>query len=228
MSARDAIFARVRQRLQTTDARAVETHLARRARGPLPTLPTDLVTRSPMGPRRGPQDRDVLIAAFRECATRLASTVAGPVSTAEAPAAIARYLDEQKLSRRAVGWPGLTGFDWKSAGIEVETRPAQGDDLIGITGVFCGIAETGTLMLLSGAPTPATVSLLPETHIALLPVARIVARMEDGWDLLRQEHGKMPRAVNFVSGPSRTADIEQTVTLGAHGPYRVLIVLTTG
>ncbi len=208
MNARDTILARIRQGLRATDARAVETHLARRARGPLPALPTDLVAR------------------FRECATRLASAVAGPVSAAEAPAAIARYLDEQKLPRRAVGWPGITGFDWKSAGIEVETRPAQGDDPIGITGVFCGIAETGTLMLLSGAQTPPTVSLLPETHIALLPITRIVARMEDGWDLLRQEQGSAPRAINFVSGPSRTADIEQTVTLGAHGPYRVLIVLT--
>lgn len=210
MNARDAIFARIRQALRTTDASTMETHLARHARGPLPTLPADLVTR------------------FRECATRLASTVVGPVSAAEVPAAVACYLDGQKLPRRAVSWPGIARFDWKSAGVEIETRPARGDDLIGVSGVFCGIAETGTLMLLSGAPTPPTVSLLPETHIALLPVARIVAHMEDGWELLRREHGNMPRAVNFVSGPSRTADIEQTVTLGAHGPYRVLIVLTTG
>ncbi len=208
MNARDAIFVRIRQGLRAPDARAVETHLARRARGPLPTLPADLVTR------------------FRECATCLASTVVGPVPAAEVPATIARYLDEQKLPRRAVGWPEIASVDWKSAGVEIETRPARGDDLIGVSGVFCGIAETGTLMLLSGAPTPPSVSLLPETHIALLPVARIVAHMEDGWDLLRREHGKMPRAVNFVSGPSRTADIEQTVTLGAHGPYRVHIVLT--
>ncbi|TAM47343.1 MAG: lactate utilization protein C [Gammaproteobacteria bacterium] len=210
MNARDAIFARIRQTLQTTDASAMETHLARHARGPLPTLSADLVTR------------------FRECATRLESTVAGPLTAAEVPAAIARYLDEQKLPRRVVSWPGMASFDWKSAGVEIETRPARGDDLIGVTGVFCGIAETGTLMLLSGAQTPPTVSLLPETHIALLPVARIVAHMEDGFDLLRKEHGSVPRAINFVSGPSRTADIEQTVTLGAHGPYRVLIILTTG
>jgi L-lactate dehydrogenase complex protein LldG len=49
--------------------------------------------------------------------------------------------------------------------------------------------------------------------------------MEDAWDLLRREIGSMPRAVNFISGPSRTADIEQTVTLGAHGPYRVHVML---
>jgi L-lactate dehydrogenase complex protein LldG len=55
--------------------------------------------------------------------------------------------------------------------------------------------------------------------------ARIVRGMEDAWQLLRDEVGRMPRAVNFVSGPSRTADIEQTLVLGAHGPYRVHIVL---
>jgi L-lactate dehydrogenase complex protein LldG len=207
MNARDAILARIRQGLRATDARAVETHLARHMRGPLPMLPADLVAR------------------FRECATRLASTVAGPVSAAEVPAAVARYLDEQQLPRRAVGWPGLAGLDWKAAGMEVEARPARESDPTGVTGVFCAIAETGTLMLLSGAATPPSVSLLPETHIALVPVARVVAHMEDGWDLLRAEHGSAPRAVNFVSGPSRTADIEQTVTLGAHGPYRVHIVL---
>ena len=80
-------------------------------------------------------------------------------------------------------------------------------------------------MLLSGHDTPAATSLLPETHIAVVARERIVATMEDAWALLRQEQGALPRAVNFISGPSRTADIEQTVTLGAHGPARVLIVL---
>ncbi|MGH8718223.1 MAG: LutC/YkgG family protein, partial [Burkholderiales bacterium] len=114
---------------------------------------------------------------------------------------------------------------WAASGLAVEPRAASGDDLVGITGVFCGVAETGTLMLLSGEETHAVTSLLPETHIAIVKAARIVASMEDGWSLLRAEIGALPRAVNFVSGPSRTADIEQTITLGAHGPYRVHIIL---
>jgi L-lactate dehydrogenase complex protein LldG len=80
-------------------------------------------------------------------------------------------------------------------------------------------------MMLSGGDTPATVSLLPETHIALVRVERLVATMEDAWQLLRTERGTLPRSVNFISGPSRTADIEQTLTLGAHGPYRVHVML---
>jgi len=55
--------------------------------------------------------------------------------------------------------------------------------------------------------------------------SRIVRGMEEAWQLARSELGKLPRAVNFISGPSRTADIEQTVTLGAHGPYRVHLVM---
>ena len=79
--------------------------------------------------------------------------------------------------------------------------------------------------MLSGEQTPPSVSLLPETHIAVVHRSRIVSKMEDAWAALRAETRELPRAVSFISGPSRTADIEQTVTLGAHGPYRVHIVL---
>jgi L-lactate dehydrogenase complex protein LldG len=171
----------------------------------------------------------------------------------EVPILLARYLSERKLPMRGVCWPSLAGLPWSAAGLDMQSRPANGharfpllnplplageetneslrefnvndQDLVGVTGAFCAIAETGTLMMLSGADTPATTSLLPETHVAVLDPGRIVATMEDAWDLMRREHQLPPRAVNFISGPSRTADIEQTVTLGAHGPYRVLLIL---
>ncbi len=162
---------------------------------------------------------------FRERAEALASTVIGPVGLSAVPETVARYLAQHGLPRAAVAWPGAAQLDWAAHAITVRPPPARADDPVGITGVYGAIAETGTLALLSGADTPATVSLLPETHVALVPVTRIVAHMEDCFARLRAEHGTVPRAINFVSGPSRTADIEQTVTVGAHGPYRVLIVL---
>ncbi|HMM55852.1 MAG TPA: LUD domain-containing protein, partial [Candidatus Desulfobacillus sp.] len=111
------------------------------------------------------------------------------------------------------------------AGLEVEGRAARGDDLVGITGAFCAVAETGSLAVCSGAATPAVNSLLPETHVAVVAASRIVGGMEEAWALLRAASPQLPRAVNFISGPSRTGDIEQTLVLGAHGPYRVHIVV---
>ena len=152
----------------------------------------------------------------------------------DAPAAIAHYLASQQLQPTAIVWPALSHLDWKGAGIAVEARApkrdeSSGSDLIGITGCYCALAETGTLMLLSGPQTIASTHLLPETHIAIVSASRIVAGMEDAFALLRAERlgaeAMMPRAINMVSGPSRTGDIEQTIVLGAHGPFRVHILV---
>jgi L-lactate utilization protein LutC len=217
MNARDKILGRIRnaQSKKASDSLAtnplpqetVASYLAQHPRGPLP------------------QDQGDLIARFKECAIKLSSDVLQTNDIAEAPTLLARYLTEKNLPLSGACWPSLAGLPWRAAGIEMHSRPAKNEDLVGVTGAFCAIAETGTLMMLSGAETPATTSLLPETHVAVLDPSRIVATMEDAWDLLRKEHKQPPRAVNFISGPSRTADIEQTVTLGAHGPYRVLIIL---
>ena len=177
----------------------------------------------PQGQR--PQSNWEAVARFSERALTLATTVDQVGAIGAVPSAVARYLQQHNLPRSAVCWPELLELEWQAAGIDIEARPAQGSDLVGITGAFCAIAETGTLMMLSGPRTPATTSLLPETHIAVVKTHRIVRGMEEAWNLLRSEHGTVPRAVNFISGPSRTADIEQTLVLGAHGPYRVHIVL---
>jgi L-lactate dehydrogenase complex protein LldG len=177
----------------------------------------------PQGPR--PRSDWEPVARFCERALTLTTSVDHAESGAGVPHAVARYLEQNNLPRNAVCWPDFLELDWHAAGINVEARATQGSDLVGITGAFCAIAETGTLMLLSGARTPGATSLLPETHIAIVRASRVVRGMEDAWHLLRMEHGTLPRAVNFISGPSRTADIEQTLVLGAHGPYRVHVVL---
>lgn len=192
------------------DVAQVDAHLTAHPRGPQPDTGTDPLSR------------------FLDRAKSLSTTVERVARSADVPQAVARYLNENTLPLQAVCWAELQALDWQSAGVTVEARAARGDDLVGITGAFCAIAETGTLMMLSGAATPGAASLLPETHIAVVPETRIVRAMEDAWALLRAERGDtaMPRAVNFISGPSRTADIEQTLVLGAHGPYRVHIILT--
>ncbi|HEY5683171.1 MAG TPA: lactate utilization protein C [Sulfuricaulis sp.] len=206
MSARDNILARIGKARQAPN-HDIEGEIRRHVRGPVPPVAGDLISR------------------FADQAAKLSSNVIRAETIAEVPGVVAQYLRQHNLPKQGACWPELAPYDWHSAGIALQARGACGDDMLGITGAFVGIAETGTLMLLSGPETPATVSLLPETHIAVLGAERIVATMEQAWDRLRLEHGTLPRAVNFVSGPSRTADIEQTVTLGAHGPYRVLIII---
>jgi L-lactate dehydrogenase complex protein LldG len=216
MDSREDILGRIRQRLGRTAANAdsaragVAAALKARVQGPRPPAGTDLLAR------------------LREKSELLSSTVDVVPAVAQIPAAAARYLREHALALRAVCVPEVAHLDWAGAGLAVEARAAREDDLVGITGSFCAIAETGTLMLCSTPDSPATVSLLPETHIAIVDAQRIVPGMEEAWQLAREHFGDLPRAVNFISGPSRTGDIEQTIVLGAHGPYRVHLILVTG
>ncbi len=214
MSARDNILARIRGQTgkpgKTTEAEfaAVRAHIARHERGPLPSIAL----------------HDPVAHFIQECA-RLNTTLAEVAGPADVPREIARYIAAQSLQPRCVGWPELATLDWPSAGIAFEDRPATGDDLIGVTGCYCAIGETGTLLLLGAAATPKATALLPETHICVVKKSRMVPAMEDAFQLMRNEIGEPPRATFFVSGPSRTADIEQTLVIGAHGPYRVHVIL---
>lgn len=194
----------------------------------------EYVDRHTAGPR--PVLTGDIVRHFRQMAERMASTVDEVETVADAPAAAVRYLVSQGLAPRAVVWPQLAALNWAQAGLDVEARrpkrdESQGADLVGITGCFCALAETGTLVLMSSPDTPSSTHLLPETHIAIVEAGRIVPDMEAAFALMRAERGgvdaMMPRAVNMVSGPSRTGDIEQTIVLGAHGPYRVHIIVAS-
>jgi L-lactate dehydrogenase complex protein LldG len=215
MSSRERILARIRANLGKEGGEPLQPEL---------TSVADYLASHPSGPSPAARWDDQSVR-FKERAQGLSSTVDEVSSVSEAPLAIRRYLDANGLSGIGVCWPALAELPWSDAGINLAVRPANDTDLLGITSAFCAIAETGTLMLLSGPETAATTSLLPETHIAIINAERIVKSMEDAWALLRLERGVLPRAVNFVSGPSRTADIEQTIIIGAHGPYRVHIIL---
>ena len=130
-------------------------------------------------------------------------------------------------SLRMGGDPRLAAMPWDATTLEISHGPSDGHDLNAVSVAFAAVAETGTLALCSGADNPTTLNFLPETHIVVVRRDQVVATYEDGWDHLRTAKGKgaLPRAVNFITGPSRTADIEQHIELGAHGPRRLHIVL---
>ncbi len=210
------IFSRIRQAQnrpeQPTEAELdqVRQYLDNHLPGPRPDLGTDLVGR------------------FRQQAERTSQTLDRVESLDAVPAAVDRYLSGLGLAKQAIAWRTLDGLPWQQAGIAVEFRKPVNEDLVGATGCFCAVAETGTLMLLSGPDTFSSAALLPETHVAIVPESRIVGSIEDAFALAKKERGELPRATNFISGPSRTGDIEQTIVLGAHGPYRVHLILVTG
>ena len=212
-SARERILARIRRqqgrddRLKPVEQREAEEWVQRHQRGPLPDVGADP------------------LAKFREMALRMQSTVDEVTSWEAAPAAACRYLASLSLPLRAVAHETLQHLPWQAAGLAVEHRPPVDADLISLTGCFCAVAETGSLVFATSPATWAAAHLLPETHVVLLDARRIVTHQEDAFDLMRAELGDIPRGFNTVSGPSRTGDIEQTIVLGAHGPYRVHIVL---
>ena len=219
-AARDAILGRVKKALGKTGDRAAaradaEAYIAAHGHGPRPAMAADL------------------LAKFMMRAIDMESTVERIADRREIPAAVAHYLDALVLppslvaqkSHAGVCWPEFADLDWKAAGLDIEARATDGHDRLGITGAFCAIAETGTLVVLAGADTPTATTLLPDTHIAVLRADRVVSGMEEAFALVRRERGRLPRAVNLISGPSRTGDIEQTIVLGAHGPFRVHILV---
>jgi L-lactate utilization protein LutC len=209
--ARAAILGRIAQALQhasAADAPAVVQRLNAKARGPQPQWPET------------PRER------FLAKLAKVAATHAEVDSNTKIVEAVENYLDAQRLPRQLVAAPHplLNELAW-SDDWQVARRRAQGADRTGLTVAFCAIAETGSLVLLAGPESPTTLNFLPDDFLCLLPESRIVPRMEDAWALLREERGAMPRATNIVTGPSRTADVEQTIQLGAHGPRRLHVLL---
>ncbi len=195
---------------------AVEERLETRPRGPVPA-------RAQIPPA-------AQVDLFESMAVEQAATVARIPSLDQVPAALAEFLKAHNLPpklRRAPD-PELAALPWDSQPLlEVETGRAQGSDQVSLTGAVAGVAETGTLLLVSGPEAPTTLNFLPDNHVVVLRASQVVGAYEDALDRVRetQAPGELPRTLNFITGPSRTADIEQTLQLGAHGPRRVHILL---
>lgn len=216
------------------DARAQILGTIRRARGGA----TDAATRAELEerfaahrrgtiPKRVALGHAALVDLFVENVLALSGTVDRVASADDVPGAVADYLAQENLPAtvRAAPSPAIESLPWDSRpALTVSYGRSHGQDEVSVTPAFAAVAETGTLMLRSGPDHPTTLNFLPDTHVVVLRASQVVGPYEEAWSKLR-EVGAMPRAVNFVSGPSRTADIEQTIQLGAHGPRRLHIVL---
>jgi L-lactate dehydrogenase complex protein LldG len=220
MNSREALFASIRRSLGVRGDEAprrfeVETRLRE--------APSGVV------PKRGQGDLPARLATFKAEAERAQASLAEVAGWADAPAEIARFLRENNCpaTLRMGADSRLAAMPWSETALELLHGASDGRDVNAVSAAFAGIAETGTLALLSGADNPTTLNFLPDNHIVVLPRDAILADYESVFAKLRGAYGKggAPRTLNFITGPSRSADIEQTLLLGAHGPRRLHIVV---
>lgn len=179
-------------------------------------------------PKRAQLPEDACINLFIQMAEESAAEVIELHHRRELPTAAVHWLGENGVAQLVIASDSnLTGLNWSGSGtLVVEERVAQAGDEASLTNAFCGIAETGTLMLHSGSESPTTLNFLPDTHLVALSASSIVGPYEEAWQHLRAATGgSMPRTVNLITGPSRSADIEQKLQMGAHGPKRLVIFL---
>ena len=181
-------------------------------------------------PARGQLDRAGRIDLFAGYIERDFGTVERLASLADVPAAIASYLAALNVAPALVvsPHPALQTIPFGDAPLlDVRFGTAAPTDAASLQHAFAGIAETGTLMLPSGPTRPTLNNLLPDNAIVVLQADAIVGAYEEAFDALRVA-GPMPRNVMLVTGPSRSADIEQTLELGAHGPRRLHVLIIDG
>jgi L-lactate dehydrogenase complex protein LldG len=183
-------------------------------------------------PERVARDHRGLVELFVEMASAVNASITRLDKMADVPGAVATLLASENLPAQLVASPALQDLPWGERPVlTVRFDRAQGTDQVSVTPAFAAIAETGTLMLVSGPDTPSTLNFLPDSHVVVLKASDIVGPYEDALDRVRARGATatdLPRTINFITGPSRTGDIEQTIQLGAHGPRRLHILLVEG
>jgi L-lactate dehydrogenase complex protein LldG len=221
MSARDLIFGSIRRSLgvsgkEATRRKAVADRLAQHPAGIVPA--------------RGQLPANERLALFRAMVEAANGSVEEIAEAADVPSAVAALLRRHNLPmtvKRGAD-PRLAALPWeRERTLEVSVGPSDGKDLVALSHAFGAVAESGTLMLVSGADNPTTLNFLPDTHVVVVDAEDVAGDYETLWRRLREIFGDglMPRTVNLITGPSRSADIEQTLILGAHGPRRLHVIV---
>lgn len=219
-SARSRILARIRHAASRDDEAARAAAVDDRLDNP----------RRNIVPDRGQGDEAHRIAVFQRMMEGVGGTVEVLDDVNDVPVSVAEYLrNTNRPARIRHGSDeALSKLPWhRTHTLEVEEGRARDSDTASLTHAFAGVAESGTIVQLSGSANPTTLNFLPEAHIVLLEAKDLHGSYEEVWTRLREIHGagRMPRTVNMISGPSRTADIEQTIVRPAHGPKDMHVII---
>lgn len=221
MSARDSILGKIRASMgspaSNDDRRqAVLDRLA--------DTPTGII------PGRAKLPKAEQVELFCEMAEQFGATLARVSTYGEVAGEVSGYLRARNLPAaiRMGADERLKTAGWETEkNLELRHGLSDGGDLAGVSHATAGIAETGTVAMMSGQDNPTTINFLPEHHIVVIKAADIKGDMESVWAMVREKQGKgeMPRALNLITGPSRSGDIEQTILLGAHGPRALHVIV---
>jgi L-lactate dehydrogenase complex protein LldG len=220
MSARNEILGSIRRSLGVGGTETIRRQIV-----------TERIERAPRGvlPARGQVAGEERIALFKTQAEAALATVAEVAGAAEVPQAVATYLRNHNLPAaiRIGEDPRLAGMQWDATSLAVSRGRSEGADLNAVSHAFAAVAESGSMVMVSGSENPSTLNFLPDNHIVVVQAKDVSGDYETVWARIRYAYGKggMPRTVNWITGPSRSGDIEQTLLLGAHGPRRLHILL---
>ena len=219
-STREAVLGRIRR---SNGARPNDPERRRIVEERMAGAPVGIV------PRRGQLPQDEQVALFIRMAERANATTARIAGYGDLAGEVSRWLRENNFPAdlRMSEDPRFADADFDATSLTIRKGVSDGDDLNGLSHAETAIAETGTLVLVSGPENPTSLNFLPENHIVVVKADSIGGEMEAVFPMLRARYGKgeMPRSLNFVTGPSRSGDIEQTLLLGAHGPRALHIVI---
>jgi len=228
---RDTILRRIREALRVkAPARHLTSHgdeSAHSCKSNEPHEPTDWLPQVP-------EDPAGRLALFEKNSADLETVVRRCTSREEISSRLAEI-------SRAESWKSVAShnFPLGTAAVEALGLPVLATDApyetsalercdAGISGCECLIAQTGGILVTAASAGGRALSVLPPHHVVIASASQIVGDLADAFALLRQKYGTIPAFLSFITGPSRTGDIERILVLGAHGPKKLTVLLVSG
>ncbi|MEH6636080.1 MAG: lactate utilization protein [Halioglobus sp.] len=211
-SARSEIFAKLRHSCRGAESRVLAQELLAMGRAPAANLPSP-----------------DLCAAFLANVLKNQGSVDCASDRSATVKAVGNYVYQHYRNYRLVASndPRLAAMPWRDAGVLPRFGSVEVGEPVALSFARLAVAETGSIVTWTGKANPAANNLLPEHHIVLVDSADLVVNMEQAWDQINADMAQAgrPRGINFIAGPSSTADIEGQLIYGAHGPRSWHVIL---